>query len=432
MAGFFKSIFSGGWNTSKNYRHFGMKQIDGRTSFDHFTSLTAKLQMIFTSPAVLKVFALQCDLFSLGQVYVYKDGKVVEDDPFLKLIKRPNPFQQKSQFLWDFMFWKMVGNAHLYVYSKVVDRAAGNKMYWLDPSKIEWPLDLQNKRDKFIFSNANYKEVEDAEITYRYQDGKTIKIAIKNLISIGDISNGLGNWWSSPSKIDALYKIIANSEAALDANNINIRYSGKFMVTARTSDINSLGMSADDKKDIEEKVDNNEPVHAVISAIDIKRFVENAANLKLDDSYLSAYFLIGSMYGIPRDVLEAYVSSTYENQEKARGAHVSYCLQPAGNMLMNSLEEMFGYDDRELIIDWEHLPFMQVFAKDRAEVENKKADTLSKLLDLDIPLEEINAFLDTEFTMATKKPTPQSNFNNGQANQGSDSETEEEQEQETE
>lgn len=430
--GFFKSIFSGGWNVSKNYRHFGFDQIDGKTSFDHFSSYMAKFNLVFSNPAVLKVFSLQCDMFSLGKFYVYQNGKALDTDPFLNLIKRPNPFQQKSRFLWDFMFWKMLGNSYLYVDSAVVDKANGNKMYFLDPNKIEWPAAIQNNRDKFIFSQANFNKIMEEVITYRYADGKTFTFPFKKLITIGDLSNGLGNWYASPSRIDALYKVICNSEAALDSNNINIRYSGKFMVSSQKQDVNTMPMGDTEKKDIEEKVDGDKSVHAIKSAIDIKRFVENAANLKLDESYLSAYFLIGSMYGIPRDVLEANVSSTYENQEKARGAHVSYCLQPTGEILTNSLEQMFGYMDREIILDWEHLPFMQVFAKDRADVENKKADTLSKLLDLDIPLEEINAFLDTEFTMATKKPTPQPFNNDGEANQGSDSEDEEEQDEETE
>ena len=80
-------------------------------------------------------------------------------------------------------------------------------------------------------------------------------------------------------------------------------------------------------------------VHAVSKMLEIRRFVEDMASLELDKKYLNAYYLIGKMYGIPRDVLEAYESSTFENQEKARGAHVSYALQPRGNALMNGFGE---------------------------------------------------------------------------------------------
>lgn len=304
MAGFFKSIFSGGWNTSKNFRHFGLlDQFDGKTSFDTFASYKQKFNLVFTSPAVLKVFALQCDMFSLGKFYVYDNGNPVEKDPFLKLIKKPNPFQPKSRFLWDFMFWKMLGNAYIYVDSGVVDKANGNKIYLLDPYKITWPEEIQKAKDKIFLSETELKKLDDVMITYTYSDGTTFKFKFKKLISIGDLSNGLGNWYASSSRIDALYKIICNSEAALDSNNINIRYTGKFMVSSQKQDVNTMPMTKDDKDDIENKIDGDKSVHAIKSAIDIKRFVEDAGALKLDDSFLSAYFLIGSMYGIPKDVL---------------------------------------------------------------------------------------------------------------------------------
>lgn len=419
---YFRSIFSGGWfGTPKTYRHFGLKSIDGKTSFHTFNSYAKKLEAVLTNPAMLKVVSLQCDMFSLGKVYVYKNGKAVDNDPFLNLIKRPNPMQQRSQFLWDYMFWTMIGNAYCYVDSTVVDKANGNAMYWLDPGKIEWPHTIDNASDKFILSNKNRNELENTMITYRYNDGSKFEFPVKKLISIGDVSNGLGNWFSSPSRIDALYKVIGNSEASLDSNNINIRYAGKFMVAGRAdiNDVTRMPMAEDEKRDIEDKIDDGKPVHAVKSMIDIKRFVEDAASLKLDESYLHAYFVIGTMYGIPKDVLEAHNSGTYENQEKARGAHVSYCLQPKGDILMNAFEKMFGYEDRDIVIDWEHLPFMQVFAKDRAQAEQIKTVSLLNLLKAGVPLEEINEFLDTEFTELELKQV-----SNGQGeNQGTEEAT---------
>jgi len=125
------------------------------------------------------------------------------------------------------------------------------------------------------------------------------------------------------------------------------------------------------------------------------------------------------MYGIPKDVLEAYNSSTYENQEKARGAHVSYCLMPKGNVFFEGLTEYFGYtkENKEIIIDWEHLPFMQVFAKERAETEKVKAETLNTLMDAGVPIEGINEFLDTKFTkLDYASQRIQAKQNNGKSN----------------
>ena len=66
--------------------------------------------------------------------------------------------------------------------------------------------------------------------------------------------------------------------------------------------------------------------------------------------------MIGSMYNIPKEVLDAYLQkSTFENQEKARGAHVEQALQPKGSDLMDTIERMFGYNNVgiDLQINWD-------------------------------------------------------------------------------
>ena len=144
------------------------------------------------------------------------------------------------------------------------------------------------------------------------------------------------------------------------------------------------------------------------------------ASLQLDEKYLNQYFLIGNMYGIPRDVLEAYTSATYENQEKARMAHVSYCLQPKGNAFMNDFEYFFGYREsgKNIYIDWSHLPFMQVFEEQKSSVEKSKIDSLTLLLSLGVPLTEANAYLDLDFTIEEPKQQDNGQENQSQETQG--------------
>ena len=131
----------------------------------------------------------------------------------------------------------------------------------------------------------------------------------------------------------------------------------------------------------------------------IKRFINDLKVLELDKAYLADYFLIGNMYGIPRDVLEAYQSATYENQEKARAGHVTYTMEPAGEVLGGLLAKKWGYDARgwKICFSWDHLPFTQVFEKERAQIQQVKAQTLQTLLRLGVSIEQINVFLDTDF-----------------------------------
>lgn len=396
--------------------------------FNTYTQDVDKIRVIFSNPALLKVFCLQCDLFSLAKVYVYtKDDKELPDDPAVARLSNPNPLQSGSQFLWDYMFWKMVGNAYLYMESNIVERDNA-PMYWLENHKIEWPLSIENEKDKLILSERKMKEIMGTVITYRYDDGTVFKFPLSKIATINDLSNGVGNWFKGFSRIDALYKVVSNSEISLDSKNINVRYTGKFLVAGQQDpkDVTKIPMSADEKKDIEDKINGDtwndrtngeKQVHAVKSMVDIKRFVDDLRVLELDKSFLADYYLIGSMYGIPRDVLEAYASSTYENQEKARAGHVSYTLEPAGEALGTTLAKKWGYvDGRKICLSWDHLPFTQVFEKERASIQQTKASVLSSLLKSGINIDEINIFLDTEFSEPTP-PEPQP-VNNGQPKAG--------------
>jgi hypothetical protein len=388
-------------------------QLNGTAEYNDYSSDYKKLQAVFTNPALLKVIALQCDLFSLGEIYVYKDGKILDNDPFLEMIKKPNPFQNQSQFLWDVMFWNMIGNTYNYCESKIVSE--DNNLYILENNKVEFSTEMLTYKDKIILSKSTKNKIDNFLIEYNYADGSTDKLKWGNIIHMPDLTNGTGNWFRGASRVDSLFKIISNSEASMDALNINIRYSGKFMVAGQADPENTsqMPMGEPEKKDIETKMNGKKAVHAVKSMIDIKRFVENIANLKLDEINLNQYFLIGTAYGIPKDVLEAFNSGTYENQEKARGAFVSYCLQPKGKLFFEGHSAFFGYDilGKSIVIDWEHLPFMQVFAKERAETLKIKTESLLNLMKAGVLLQEINETLDTNFTELDYESAQRTNQN---------------------
>lgn len=379
--------------------------------FNTYSTDIEKLKVIFSNPALLKVITLQCDLFSLAEVYVYrangkKKGTLIEKDPAYDRLENPNPMQAQAQFLWDFMFWKMVGNAYLYMDSDIVDRDNA-PMYWLENHKIEWPLSMDRNKDKLVFSDAKIKELMNTEIVYRYEDGTTFTFKLGKLGIINDLTNGVGNWFKGYSRLDALYKVISNSEISLDAKNINVRFTGKFLVSGQNSpdDVTKLPMGDKEKESIEDRVNGNsqderrrgyeKQVHAVRSLVDIKRFVDDLRVLQLDDAYLADYFLIGAMFNIPRDVLEAYNSATYENQEKARAGHVSYTLEPVGKALGKLLAKRWGYTGKkEICLSWDHLPFTQVFEKERTSIKQMKAQIIKTMLDGGFTIEQINIFLD--------------------------------------
>ena len=415
----FGRLFSFLGSRTRGLYNYGFDIINGATRFNNYGSDQAKLSMVLANPAVLKVFSLQCDLFSMGRVCVKdENGEEIANDPFIDLLKSPNPLTlTESQFLWDFMFWNMLGTSYTYVRSS--DVGVNNMMYFLDPSKIIWPQEFQKMSDKMIFTPGELKALKKKNITYRYSDGTTMQFPYERMILSFDLTNGIGNFFKGPSRLDALYKIISNSEHVLDSENVNIRYTSKFMVGSehQTGATTKLGLSEDEKTDIVNKIDSSDKnVYPVKAKVNIQRFVDDLAALQLPQEYLHQYFLIGNMYGIPRDVLEAYQSATYENQEKARAAHVNYTLEPKGNQFMDAFEVFFGYrqQKKNIVITWDHLPFVQVFENDRVAVKKGTVEVLNSLLQLGVPLDEVNKYLGTEFTIEKPEPAP------GQTTPGAD------------
>ena len=345
---------------------------------------------------MLSVFKLQCDLFSLARITSSKDGESLENSEILDKLKQPNPFQGQRQFLWDYMFWNMFGFSTLWGASKVLTEE--NNIYWLNTAMIEFPNELQKKLDKHYFSKGAVDALLDEYIIYHYSDNTKKKIQLKEIYSFADLSNGLGNWFGSPSALDALYKVVSNSEAALNAKNVNLEFAGKYLVGGDTTaeNIYEQPLGKGEQKSIEDVVTSGKKVTAVKSAISIARFVDNIAQLELDKSYFADYYIVGKMYGIPREVLEANLDrgSTFTNQSIARASHVEYTLQPKGDDLTNGIERYFNLTD-DLIISWDHLNFTQETKKAALENDKLQAETIKILLESGVSENSINELLGT-------------------------------------
>lgn len=380
--------------------------LNSSTAYTKLDDYEKKLVAVLSNPAVCKVFSLNCDLFSLGDFKVTKDGEEILDDPIIKKLDRPNPFQTGRQWKWDYMFFNMLGCSYMLSGSKLIENDP--YIYWLNNSRIDFPEELIAELDKHIMSPKTYDQISDKKITYYYQDGTHKKYALSEILVLPDMTNSLGNWYDSPSRLDALYKVIENSDSALDAKNINLFFSRKFLVAGKQDpeNIYDQPLSNPEKQSVERTTLTDKPITAVKSMVDIKRYVDDMAKLKLDDSYTADLITIGNMYNIPKEVLDVMAKgSTYENQEKAIGRHVGYSIQPKGDDLTNGIINYFGYDDKrlEMSITWDHLPFMQVFEKEKADVNKTKSDTLKNLLSLGIDKQSALDYLEMDMEFKTNE-----------------------------
>lgn len=367
----------------------------GNIFYTMFSSSTAlgkvipdadKLRIVLQNPALLKVIALDCDIFSLGKINQYQDEKLKEVNFLYSESKKPNLFQSWTQFTYDYKFWlNIFGTSYLYNpnNSKILNESSN--IQWLNPCNFQWDSSLVQKLQALVLSKQSYNDIFKNSVLYRFDNGDSKWIKLTEITPFYDLTNaGSNNPMKGYSRIDALFKVIKNSELALDSKSINLEFTQKFLVDgqANPEDPTKAGipMTAVEKENIENKIRSNKSVHAVKSKININRFVEDMNKLKLDESFYNDYFMFGTMFNIPRDILEANLrGSTYENQEKSMARLIEYCETPKGQMLTDWFENQYGYQD--LRMSWAHLMFNQIFEKERAEQTGIKLDNIIKAKD---------------------------------------------------
>jgi hypothetical protein len=350
----------------------------------------SKLNVLLESPALLTVFSINADLFSLGKICIKDDmGNIIKDHPLHRVLRHPNWFQTENQFLFDFMFWTMFGNSYCYVDSKFeMDK---NVMYFLNPSKMDFPDSMVDNGDKLMLSERSYNNFINQSIDYTYDDGTKRRIKFSKLVHTTDTTSSTAVWYKGSSKLEALFKIVSNSELSLDAKNIDLLFSKKYMIAGQVSedDLTRPMMMPGDKSDIEKKAMSERSVTAVRSMIDIKRFVEDLKTEGFDKAFIQDVFSIARLYNIPKDVIEVNLDAgaKYENKKHASADHIDYSLKPKGDDFVNGLLQYFGMEGIS-DMSWDHLPFMKVREEQKYEAKKKQAFAYKMLVEAGVSPED--------------------------------------------
>ena len=340
-----------------------------------------RYEAVMSNPAVLINFRLIADMGSLVRIHEYKENNISTTDWLYTKKKKPNFFQSWEQFIKDYYFWVNMGTAYLYDPSQG-ELNDSDQLYWLIPNKLQFSDKQTKMLQGFISSKQNYSELMREQAEYTQPNGKTIKIPLKHIKPFFSLSNGLsGNWYEGGSYLDALYKIISISDESLDSLGTNLKYTQKFAVSAKSDkqNINDFPTMGDtEKSDVEKKIASKKEVTVSKSPLQVERFVKDLANLKLDETFLTQYFIIAKMFGIPKDVAEAYLNggATFENQSESMIKFISTSLQP----LIDNLVSHFNNND--LRATWEHLPIYQTARKSRAESRKIELENLKLAVEL--------------------------------------------------
>lgn len=384
------------------------------TNFLSHKTHDEKMRMVLTNPAANWIFKLLPDLFSMGK-FVLEDanGDRIEEHPYLTMLSTPNPMQSEQQWKWDYMFYKKMGVAKLYVHRPTT---IANRLYWLHPDKIEYPQSVKDNFDRLFLSEQSVREFMNTPVLYETKTQR-LQMTMGQIVHYSDFSNTITGWWESPSVLDALYKIITNSDNLVSSKNVTSRLAGKFQVSGEVGleNVNDLPMGSKEKASIENILKSKKSIYASRTQSRINRFVENPGMFKgVDESFLNDAFVIGKALNIPRDVIELLSGSTYENQEKARAVIVSYCLSPDAEDLCQGLErKVEPPPGLRLKMVFDHLPYVQVFENEKAQTDDKRATAMHKLIQAGVDQAEAAEAVGFQFENFTEPRF----MSNGQDNQ---------------
>lgn len=343
-----------------------------------FKSDAHKLEVVLNNPAALKVLSFIADVGS--QVQFNKvQGETIQQDYLTSIAKTPNDWQGWSDLHWDINFWRAMGAAYVYE-----DR---NTIYTLIPSRIEFTRKQINDFGQLTFSKfgSNAKRnVKKGTFKYNNENGSTQKLELSKLHILSDLSNSIkGNWLLAPSRIDALYKVLRNSDLALESKSINLEFSQKFLVggTVRPENLGKVGLDKREQQSIENIMRGRKNLVATKDPVSVEHLVSNLAQLKLDDSYISDLTMVANMFGITKDVLAIIAKgSTYENYEKAMALYISYTQTPNDTQLAQTYERMFEVEGLEP--SYSHLSFNSVIESDKIANQKIELESLKIAMDL--------------------------------------------------
>lgn len=338
-----------------------------------------KLTAVLTNPAVAKVFYFIAENYASVKFYELNSQGKKE----LAFTDRPNPSESWYQFNFNYRFWSMFGKVYVLHTLGV--------WHILNPLRCQFTKEQSRYFKKILFSENTQPK---GKFKYINGNGKDEYFNFKDLHIINDISGGINSdFLNSPSRLDALYQVITNAEDVQRSKGVNIDFSSKFVASGKVN-VDNLTMPMPDEREAQALNKNitqkGKILYSSSAHFTLDRFVKNIAQLKLDESYIADLLLIGSMYGIPKDILNILATSgaKYENMEKALGSFTDYTQMPKvqeqGELFSNIL-------DKNIQGDFKHLPFNAIFEREKEKSIETQLANLQKAKELGLDEKIIKA-----------------------------------------
>jgi len=355
------------------------------------------MEFYLSNPVLSTIVNFSATYYSQMRItHIGKDGKVIENSDYIKLLYNPNYFQSKEDFFFQQnVFLSVTGNDYIYQI-KPFSNSVPNAIYNLIPNEIDF--NNVNKIDKFIITKNNKMAIEEKIIKYNL-DGVTHNLPLKSIIPTYDLTNGLvGNsLLTSQSRVKAIAPVLYNINKNLISKGINLEMSSKYLGKNESTG-NEAQIQQGDRSSIENTLGSKSLI-LTNANVDVKHLVSDMKKLFLDEQYAEDFNKCLLAFGMNKNVINPFSrDSTFENQSQGLISYIQNQIQNTADNTMNSLSQSWGLFEKgeKLRASFDHLPVMQ-------SVINEKIKTLTDFQNMVKLAKENGTMNDNEANQKTKE-----------------------------
>lgn len=354
IANAFNSLFRVERDRSSNFTY---TFLDGG---DDFVNSDKYLKQSLENFVLMTVFLVSARIYSQMKIkHVDAKGNEIKNSPYLKLLSQPNYFQSQEDWLFQQDWFCNAAGTNFIYERKAFANEVPKALYNLIPAEIEF--NNAHKVNKWITTKQDIKAFGERTIKYTL-DNTVYDIKLSELIPIYDMANGMVNnsFFSSPSRVKGLSKVLQNIDMATLSKFKNLQMSAKYL-SKNESTGNEAQIQDADRKDIERTLSHKDLIISNAN-ISVQHLVTDMKQLYLDPQTANDANKVLLAFEMNKNVINYFEKdSTFENQSDGMTAYVQNVTQVKANNRMNSLSSQWGLIEKgeRLVASYDHLASMQ-------------------------------------------------------------------------
>lgn len=362
---------------------------DTEALFDQFCTNPVYHAVIMIKARETANMKLFVENISTGEIEPEDTKKTIPREAY-RILKNPNPFQSRWEFLYQYkIFREVAGNAFIYATSPFKTESALRNITNITSLKNIWPqymrmkatgkyfeaTELKDVIEKWEFDADSYKkEFDPTEILHRNNPN----VDTKNNLVLG---RSIGF---------SLQRPLSNIMMAYESRNVLLRNRGmRGVFTSEKGDATGrVHLQPNEKESVEKEMkgygnlEGQKPFFFSSYPLKFTPIDQDVRKLGLFEEIATDTMIVAQNYGVPEILVKAYLEgTTFENQEASVRRLYQGTIIPEAMDDVEALNLFLGLNDTgfRIIGSFEHIPALQKSEKDKASAYEMSSKYLEKL-----------------------------------------------------